>query len=104
MDATVSILVHACRTCPGTAKIYLLNSVACTIQQKLYSPGVKFSQNSPVISSGECFPGKTIYSLSFPGLPTIFVLQFVFSIIHRGGRAAKNEEGLGSLIMRVAAR
>ena len=88
-----------------TAKMYLLNSVACTIQQRFYSPGVKFSPISPVISSGECFPGKTICCSLVPWPPPFlfFSLHSVY-IIHRSGRAVKNEEGLGSLIMWLAVR
>ena len=37
-----------------------------------------------------------IYVASFPGL--LFVLQFVFSIIHGNGRVVKNGEVLGTLI------
>ena len=33
----------------------------------------------------------------FPGLPR-FYLPFVFTIIHRSGRLAKNREGLGAFI------
>ena len=34
-----------------------------------------------------------------PRPPLFFVIQFAFSIIHGSGRAAKNEEDLGTLIM-----
>ena len=43
---------------------------------------------------GKIYP----YSLAlFPSLPR-FYLQFVFIIIHRSGRPAKNTEGLGAFI------
>ena len=35
---------------------------------------------------------------SFPGLPHFFVPWFAFSIMHESGSAAKNGEGLRTLI------
>ena len=46
-----------------------------------------------------CRPTQMLYKVSSGPTPTpLFVLRFVFSIIHRRGRAAKNGEGLGRLI------
>ena len=44
------------------------------------------------------YSSNHVSSSPVPRLPLFFVLQFVFSITHGSGRAAKNRKGMGTLI------